>query len=88
MRKLYIHLNKQTNNLQNETNLFTKKTNKQTIMKKITFMLLASATIFLASCTSGSEKTETTSTDSTAVVVDSTACDSTCVAVDTTTVVM
>ena len=58
-------------------------------MKKITFMLLASATIFLASCTSGAEKTETTSTDSTAVVVDSTSttCDSACVAVDTTTVV-
>lgn len=58
-------------------------------MKKITFMLLASATIFLASCTSGAEKTETTTTDSTAIAVDSTAktCD-TCsaVAVDTTTV--
>jgi hypothetical protein len=58
-------------------------------MKKITFMLLASATIFLASCTSGSEKTETSITDSTLVVVDSTAtaCDSTCVSVDTATVV-
>ena len=71
------------------TQTIYKKTNKQTIMKKITFMLLASATIFLASCTSGSEKTETTSTDSTAVVADSTAtaCDSTCAAVDTATVV-
>jgi outer membrane biogenesis lipoprotein LolB len=56
-------------------------------MKKITFMLLASATIFLASCTTGAEKTETTSTDSTAVVSDSTSCDSTCVSVDTDTVV-
>jgi len=57
-------------------------------MKKITFMLLASATIFLASCGNGAEKTETTTTDSTAVCCDSTAtiCDSTCVAVDTATV--
>ncbi len=55
-------------------------------MKKITFMLLASATIFLASCTTGAEKTETTSTDSTAVVLDSAACDTTCLSVDTTTV--
>ena len=54
-------------------------------MKKITFMLLASATIFLASCTSGAEKTETKTTDSTAVCCDSTAttCDST--SVDTAT---
>lgn len=53
-------------------------------MKKIAFMLLASATIFLASCDNGAEKTETTTTDSTAVSCDSTAtnCDSTCV--DTT----
>lgn len=55
-------------------------------MKKIAFMLLASATIFLASCNSGAEKTETTTTDSTAVAVDSTAttCDSCSTAVDTT----
>lgn len=59
-----------------------KKTKKQSTMKKIAFMLLASATI-LTSCGGGSEKTETT-TDSTAVCCDSTAtiCDST--AVDTT----
>lgn len=59
-------------------------------MKKITFMLLASATIFLASCTSGAEKTETTTTDSTAVVaVDSTSttCDTCVMAIDTATVV-
>jgi ABC-type oligopeptide transport system substrate-binding subunit len=37
-------------------------------MKKITFMLFASATIFLASCGNGAEKTETTTTDSTNVV--------------------
>jgi outer membrane biogenesis lipoprotein LolB len=55
-------------------------------MKKITFMLLASATIFLASCTTGAEKTETTTTDSTLVVSDSTSCDSTCISVDTATV--
>ena len=42
-------------------------------MKKIAFMLFASATIFLASCTTGAEKTETTTTDSTAVCCDSTA---------------
>ena len=47
-------------------------------MKKITFMLLASATIFLASCDNGAEKTETTTTDSTAVC-----CDSTSVTTDT-----
>lgn len=57
-------------------------------MKKIAFMLLASATIFLASCGNGAEKTETTTTDSTSVVVDSTAttCDTCATAVDTTTV--
>lgn len=57
-------------------------------MKKITFMLLASATIFLASCGNGAEKTETPTTDSTAVCCDSTAttCDSaaTTATVDTT----
>lgn len=42
-------------------------------MKKIALMLLASATIFLASCGNGAEKTETPTTDSTAVAVDSTA---------------
>ena len=54
-------------------------------MKKIAFMLLASATI-LTSCGGGSEKTETPTTDSTAVCCDSTAttCDST--SVDTATV--
>jgi ABC-type oligopeptide transport system substrate-binding subunit len=41
-------------------------------MKKITFMLFASATIFLASCGNGAEKTETTTTDSTVVCCDST----------------
>ena len=57
-------------------------------MKNIAFVLFASATIFLASCTTGAEKTETTTTDSTAVVDStSTICDSTCVAVDTATVV-
>ena len=54
-------------------------------MKKITFMLLTAA-IFLASCGNEAETTETTTTDSTAVVSDSTACDSTCVSVDTATV--
>jgi hypothetical protein len=56
-------------------------------MKKIAFVLLASATI-LTSCGGSTEKTETPTTDSTAVAVDSTAtiCDSTCVAVDTATV--
>jgi len=49
-------------------------------MKKTTLVLLASA-IFLASCGNGAEKTETTTTDSTAVCCDSTAttCDSTIV---------
>ena len=42
-------------------------------MKKIALMLIASATLFLASCSNGSEKTETTTTDSTAVAVDTTA---------------
>jgi hypothetical protein len=42
-------------------------------MKKIAFVLFATATLFLASCTNGAEKTETTTTDSTAVAVDSTA---------------
>ena len=57
-------------------------------MKKIAFMLFASATIFLASCSNGAEKTETTTTDSTAVAVDSTttSCDS-CSTVDTSKVV-
>ena len=61
-----------------------KQTNK---MKKIALVLLASATI-LTSCGGSTEKTETTTTDSTAVCCDSTAtiCDSTCVAVDTATV--
>ena len=62
MEILYIlskYTNKQT---------IYKKNKKQTIMKKIAFMLFASATIFLASCTTGAEKTETTTTDSTAVV--------------------
>ena len=55
-------------------------------MKKIAFVLLASATI-LTSCGGSTEKTETPTTDSTAVAVDSTTiCDSTCVAVDTATV--
>jgi len=35
-------------------------------------MLFASATIFLASCGNGAEKTETTTTDSTVVCCDST----------------
>jgi len=58
-------------------------------MKKIAFVLLASATIFLASCNSGAEKTETSTTDSTATAVDSTTttCDSCGSAVDTATVV-
>lgn len=67
---------------------FYKKQNK-TIMKKIAFVLFASATLFLASCTNGAEKTETTTTDSTAVAtVDSTAkttdTTATAVKVDTT----
>lgn len=46
-------------------------------MKKIAFMLLASATIFLASCGGNTEATNNaTTTDSTAVCCDSTACDS------------
>jgi len=54
-------------------------------MKKIAFMLFASATIFLASCTTGAEKTETTTTDSTAVCCDSTSLDSCAtLSVDTT----
>lgn len=55
-------------------------------MKKITFMLLASATIFLASCTTGAEKTETSTTDSTAVDSTATTCDTCVIAVDTATV--
>jgi len=60
-----------------------KQTNK---MKKIALVLLASATI-LTSCGGSTEKTETTTTDSTAVAVDSTAtpCDSCAtLSVDTT----
>lgn len=59
-------------------------------MKKIAFMLLASATIFLASCGGNTEATENaTTTDSTAVCCDSTAAcaadsASTCVVADTT----
>ena len=45
-------------------------------MKKITFMLFASTTIFLASCSTGAEKTETetetTIADTTSVCSDST----------------
>ncbi len=56
-------------------------------MKKIAFVLLASATIFLASCGGNTEATvNATTTDSTAVCCDSTACavDSTTVVADTT----
>lgn len=42
-------------------------------MKKIAFVLFATATLFLASCNNGAEKTETSTTDSTAACCDSTA---------------
>lgn len=55
-------------------------------MKKIAIMLLASATVFLASCGNGVEKTETSKTDSTSVVVDSTSTTVDSTSVDTTSV--
>lgn len=55
-------------------------------MKKIAIMLFASATVFLASCGNGAEKAETSTTDSTAVVVDSTATTVDSTSVDTTSV--
>ncbi len=54
-------------------------------MKKIAFMLLASATIFLASCGGNTEATDNaTATDSTAVCCDTTVAG----AVDTTSTVV
>lgn len=58
-------------------------------MKKIAFMLLASATIFLASCGGNTEATTNEAVDSTAVKCDTTCVDScaattTSVSADTT----
>ena len=49
------------------------------IMKKIAFVLLASATIFLVSCGGNTEATSNETVDSTAV-----SCDTSCVAKDST----
>lgn len=54
-------------------------------MKKVIFAIVAIATISFTACTGKSSSTETTTTDSTAVVTDSTAVTADSTTVDSTT---